>query len=123
MTTTAINQKDVKFTTNFRKGFRGSEARTNIDFKGGKRVKILTMKRFDGYYHTTAQFVNVVSEGIYETETFVVFQDFNGHLGMHNHIKRGTEKIIVEAHNSSIEKYLPRILELLEKQYGTLELI
>lgn len=121
-TTASINPQDIKFLTLFGKSYHGNRADTKIDFKGGKRVRFTTCKRYNGHVCTTAQFMDVETKNEVVIESYIVFQDFNAVIGTHKDIKRATKKAIVTAHNACIKENLPSILERLEKRYGKLEL-
>lgn len=98
-------------------------ATTKIDFKGNQRIKFRTSKSTNGLVYTQASYCKFENEMGYTTESHVIFQDYSERIATHPTIKRATDKALVTAHEQTLNAKLEYVLEQVQKQYGTLELI
>jgi hypothetical protein len=101
--------------TTIRKGHFGWEARSYTTLSNGMHLKISTYKGSRGV-STNFQAMNITNERGYQTESFVIFQDFSKSISNPN-IKRVTEKSIAEAHELALTR-LNEIKEQAEAHYA-----
>jgi len=85
-----------------KKGYHGWEAGTYFQLKGDRVLRVTTMKRNNGKVTTSASSVILKKDGIFVSESFVMFQDFSKTL-LSVSINRVTEKSLTEAHNKALE--------------------
>ena len=89
-------------TKTFKHRFNGWTSETTCTLKNGMELEITTLKRSSGKVVTYAQAMKIKDEGGWTSRSFMMFQDFNKQVMVHD-VKRATDKTVSEAHAKALE--------------------